>query len=62
MAWQSGVLQTGLSACTDDESKRLEKEEKMFLNSFTPRSLVSVVILAPWKVTEHLGKMRRERG
>lgn len=62
MAWQSGVLQTGLSACTDDESRRLEKEEKVFLNGFTPRSLVPVVISVPWKITEHLEKMGRERG
>lgn len=62
MAWQTGVLRTGLSASTDDESRMLEKEEKMFLNGFTPRCLVSVVILVPWKVIEHLEKMRRERG
>lgn len=62
MAWQSAVLQTGLSACTEDEPRRLEKEGKMFLNGFTPRSPVPVVILVPWKVIEHLEKMGRERG
>lgn len=42
MAWQSAVLQTGLSACTEDEPRRLEKRKNV-LNGFTPRSPVPVI-------------------